>query len=226
MSIFKKKKKTSITSIINSFDHCSVINSKTIMDADSNGEKSVWLNPNNQKCFNYGNFELQDFIDWSNGTGKIVKGETQDEKDKFMEYAEARKTLDSSLFIYFDYLDLIDDTKLTAPSTLNQNFDWINRDNDDMSIVKSLLSSFVPELVRELSYMKVEDVKKQHQAGFWPISKSLSLLGYTYIGASNTPTEIRNISWAWNLVFAKAYYLHLLESDVKIPDIKFVHEYK
>jgi len=54
------------------------------LDNDGTGIKiKIWLNPNNQKCFNYGWFEYQDFYDWLEGKGNIVKGKTNETKKSF-----------------------------------------------------------------------------------------------------------------------------------------------
>ena len=58
------------------------------LDTDGEGQKiRIHLNPNNQKCFNFGWFEYQDYYDWLEGKGKIVKGKTDEEKKKFWDVA-------------------------------------------------------------------------------------------------------------------------------------------
>ena len=67
----------------------------------------AWLNPNNQISFNSGYFEKQDFLDWTEGKGKIVKGKTDEEKLLFWNHAKFLKEYTDSWIItinlkYFD----------------------------------------------------------------------------------------------------------------------------
>ena len=117
--INKPIEKRSIPELIESVSHVNPMNSESIISDWENDvisrkfpkfnqgnltNQTYWLNPNNQSCFNYGNFTHQDFIDWANGTGVVVKGNTQEQKDKFMRYEKAHSSLDLSIFIYAEHL--------------------------------------------------------------------------------------------------------------------------
>jgi len=219
--------KMSVTEIINNIAHCNAMNSKSIIEADAKREENIWLNPHNQNCFESGWYTVEDFRDWANGIGKIVKGDTPEHQAKFMEYNKAEKELDSYLFMYFNYLWMLkDDGRMNAYGTLMYKSDahFIDKSKDDMYIVQDILSSFVPEFQEDFKYRKCTDIRDEHRSMGWGIKKTLSLLGYTKIGACNTPTELTNIGWSWDLVYAKAYYLHCIETGINLPDIKFVQD--
>jgi hypothetical protein len=227
--MFKSKKKSidemSIIEIIENVKHCKPMNGSSIKVFVEKGDTNIWLNPDNQTCFESGSYNVDDFRDWAKGTGKIVKGITQEHKDKFMEYDRMVGDLDSSLFMYFKYFWMLyDNAPLQAYSSLMyySDADFIDKNKDVNDIVKDILSSFVPEFAAELEYMKIENVKDEHRKMGWGIKKVLTLLNYTNIGACNTPTVLTNIGWSWDLVFAKAYYMYLIKNNVPLPDIQFV----
>ena len=103
MGLFTKKKKAfdkpieerSIPEIIQTVLHVNPMNYKSIIEeydlhqrlktnsSHSRGLLSTnkgkyWSNPHNQTSFLSGWFTHQDFVDWANGTGSAVRGDTQE----------------------------------------------------------------------------------------------------------------------------------------------------
>ena len=54
---------------------------------DGTGNIYTYLNPSMQHCFSSGRYFLQDFEEWAKGTGRIVFGKTQEEKEEYMAIA-------------------------------------------------------------------------------------------------------------------------------------------
>jgi hypothetical protein len=103
-----------IEQLIKANSICSPMN-KLEKSIEKDGIAYYWLNPNNQKCFNFGWFSREDFIDWTNGTGKIVKGNTEEEKKKFWDVAVFEKKYDMAWAFGYHKKDfhLIDETYRT-----------------------------------------------------------------------------------------------------------------
>ena len=77
------------------------------------GNDPFYFTPSNSYCFNKGQYTIDDFYDWLEGTGRIVKGETQEEKDKFYYLHQFLEESDPYIGIttlyYYPYFDLIKD---------------------------------------------------------------------------------------------------------------------
>ena len=57
----------------------------------------------------------------------------------------------------------------------------------------------------------------------WAIGSVTYLLGLTYFGYSNKPSQ-NNSSYLRDLLIAKAYYVYLKKCNVAFPNFKFVNE--
>jgi hypothetical protein len=103
---------------------------------ERDGLALYWLNPQNQKCFNFGWFCRQDFIDWMQGTGKIVKGSTPEEKQKFWQAAcfESKYDYGWSVGYSLKYFHLLD-TKYEPKFESSGN--WMNRKIDNSLKISS-----------------------------------------------------------------------------------------
>jgi len=195
-------------------------------------DERYWSNPNNQTSFEHGHLSHQDFIDWANGTGIAVRGETQEQKDKYMRYAHAYDKLDLSVFIYAEHLHLID-----ADSKFKINYNRYNNSRrattvidlgikrESAKVIKDMFSSFVQSVLNEIKYKyqwdKDYDISKYSREisdYMHAVSTTLAYSGHGYFDACNTPTELENLSWSKDLVFAKAYSLYLEETDPGLVD--------
>jgi hypothetical protein len=191
--------------------------------------ETFWLNPNEQTAFEYGNVTHQDFIDWANGTGIIVRGETQDQKDKFMRYAKAMTQYDLSLSIYAGHLWKLDDDSPTvidygryrkngARKSIN-----LSKRRDSKDVIREMLSTFVQPSLRDIKDCiewgrDLRDISRKNKDFMYAVCQTLAKGGHGYFDACNTPTEIDNLSWSVDLVFAKAYSLYVEELDPGIVE--------
>jgi len=228
-----------IPEIIDSVKHIELINTSSVIEkweSFNNARKfpkfnvgllkreSFWVNPNNQTAFNYGNFTHQDFIDWANGTGKAIKGNVQDEKDKFMRYSKASLEYNSSVFLYIEHLHKIDNESDTVISygrswnnTTKKSINLSNR-RDSITVIREMLSTFVQPTLNDIKESikwgrDVSDVRRTNKDFMNGVCQTLAKGGHGYFDACNTPTTLDNLSWSSDLVFAKAYSLYLEEID-------------
>jgi hypothetical protein len=248
LTLFKKPiEKRSIPELIETIAHIDPMNSDGIKEdcefhklakkfpvifGGSIGDNRVWMNPNNQTSFESGWLEHQDFIDWANGTGKVVRGETQEQKDKFMRYARAQNELDSYSFMYIKYLNLIDSeskAKLrwkhhSTPYTKALN---LSKRRDSAEVIKEVFSTLVPRLlvdIKEQAEWRKHDpdwvgkLRCKHTEYMHAVCDTLTIGGHGYFEACNTPCEIENLSWSRDLVWSKAYCMYLEEIDPGLID--------
>jgi hypothetical protein len=203
------------------------------LDTDGNGQKiRIWLNPHNQTCFNFGWFEYQDYYDWLEGKGKIVKGKTDEEKKKFWDVAMFEHEHDMAWAIgyYKKYFDLIDETyhpkfkkgygfysyidkpmkikKDNEKEIIAKMFGLICRDYGDTSFELTSGSNALRRMRDELMGVKI----------------TLFNLGIGYYGACNTPEEPENLSWISDICEYKAIYLSYINNNIVLPDFEFVYE--
>jgi hypothetical protein len=217
-------KAETVISILKNHPFIGAHNRETLIESIREGNEKHYLNPRHQNCFNYGSFTLDEFLMWVDGKGPIVKGRTQEEKDKFMFYAEKYEELDLNLFIYFNYLHLLkDDVQPSLPTPMHEG-EPINPNLSEEDTIRGILSSYVPSLRKDMMSMDHQNLKREWNEISWGVIKTLMLMGYGYSGANNLPEEICNLSWSKDLVYAKAYYLYLQDKGIEIPDIKYVEE--
>jgi len=200
----------------------------------TNGGVAMWLNPNNQKCFNFGWFGYPDFYDWAQGKGNIVKGKTDEEKKKFWDVAVFEIEHDMAWAIGYNkkYFDLIDDsyrpkfkkgysfyTYIDKPLKIKKEnekeiiakmFGYVCRDYGDTSFELTSTSHVLRRMRDELTGVK----------------ETLFNLGIGYYGACNTPEEIENLSWISDICEYKAIYLTYVKNNIPLPDFDFVYNYK
>jgi hypothetical protein len=237
----KPIEKRSIVELIETVPHVNPMNQSTIRESVKEGNDKHWLNPNNQTCFNSGWFTHQDFIDWANGTGPIVKGNTQDEKDKFMKYAKAYTELDLSIFIYEEYLDLLD-TNVILHGKSNHGdskyFQDLSKKPAEETIrlfLSNMAREIKDELITKIGYERycnptvdiksiIEEKRRKYNDISFNTCWTLSILGKGYFAACNAPSKIENLAWSHDLPFAVAYKEFLEEDGYELPDFKWVKD--
>lgn len=213
---------------------CSPMN--TLEFKDINGVQRAWLNPNEQECFNSGWFTEEDFKDWMRGTGKIVKGETPEEKEKFWKYATFLKEYKNGWMIRYniEYFDLLIED--TAPEK-SESFDSRSRTTKiPLKITKTnkeeIIGAIFGYMVRSLTndFIGVDGnddyILKRFRDETWGAKITLYKLGCGYFGYSNTPRSILNLAWVPDVVVAKAYYNYLKIKGVELPDFDFIIKYR
>jgi hypothetical protein len=200
----------------------------------SDGSVRLWLNPNNQKCFNYGWYTYRDYNDWLDGKGAIVKGGTQEEKDKFFEAAvfEANHAYGWAFYYHIKHFDFIDETykpKIkSGANTLYTATDKplkITRTNHDEIISKvfgGICRYYSSVYDIENNAMMLKKMGDELQGA----KETLWALGVGYSGACNLPEELQNLNFSSDICKYKAIYLNLKNSGVKLPDYDFIINYK
>lgn len=227
----EQKEENEILKLISESTICSPMNTLKF----ENGR--AYLNPNNQRCFNSGSYTVQDYRDWLNGKGNIVKGNDEEEKTLVWEYA---KFCDEYYFSYMitlnynffhlvstDYRDNYNQDAYGFNNYSNRPFTpFVYDGTNKAEFISNIFGNFVISVKSELNgtYNNngIDRVYREYQMNSWGIKKTLLLMGIGYSGATNTPEEIENLTWFSDVVFAKAYYLHLKDKGVKFPNFDFI----
>ena len=203
------------------------------LDNDNQGIKiKIWLNPYNQLCFNYGWFEYPDFYDWLEGRGKIVKGKTDEEKQKFFEVAKFENKYDYAWSIGYHkkYFPLIDDS---YHNEFKPGFGIERICKKPLKITKTnheeIISKVFGNICGYYSDLELNYTSKAHKCMHDELVGAkdvLFSLGVGYYGANNTPEEILNLAWAADLCIYKAVYRYFEINKIPLPDFDFVYSYK
>ena len=151
-----------------------------------NEEPTTFMNPRNQTCFRHGRFTIDDFLDWENGTGKVVRGESQEEKDIVMDVVRFdEKHAYSYLFsTYFHDFDLIGDFGINT---------------EESSIASALYG------VSRYYYDYKNIARMRHELD--GAAMALEEVGIGYFGAVNT-SDPKNLSYMKDVARSKALYLY------------------
>jgi len=207
---------------------------ETVLDNDDGqGMRTrIWLNPDNQTCFNAGWFSYQDFYDWMEGKGKIIKGKTPEEKQKFWDVAVFMYENDYAwAFGYhmkdFKYIDEtyhpemkqgyfsnrwaktpLKITKTNHADIISKAFGNVCRYYGDTYVKPEYNSHLLTKMREELDGVK----------------STLYMLGVGYYGAINTPEEPENLSWVADICLYKAAYLYYVKNNIQLPDFEFVYK--
>jgi len=198
-----------------------------------NGEIRIWLNPHNQKCFNSGWFTYQDFYDWSNNTGKIVKGDTDEEKQKFIEVAVFEQTHDYGWSIFYNkgFFHLIDET---FHIELKPGYGMYRTAKNSLKITKTNHAEIIGKVMGSICryYMDLEitynsNAQRKMHDELVGAKETLFMLGVGYYGANNLPEDPENLQWIADICMYKAVYLYYYKKyNGKLPDFDFVLKYK
>jgi hypothetical protein len=211
---------------------CSPMNQLTESEIQKGGGVHIWLNPNNQRCFNYGWFEYQDYYDWLEGRGKIVKGKTDEEKQKFFEVAKFEKEHDYGWTVssYKKYFPLIDDsyypkfkTGYSVERACDKPLKLTSKNHEE------IISKVFGSICGYYSDLKItcnSNAQKCMHSELVGAKETLFALGIGYYGANNTPEEILNLAWAADLCLYKAFYRYFEINNIPLPDFDFVYNYK
>jgi hypothetical protein len=199
-----------------------------LRESNINNGIRIWLNPNNQVCFNFGWFTFQDFYDWMNGNGNIVKGKTDEEKKKFWDVAvfDKEHNLAWAIGYYKKHFDLIDDTyypigigfnrKVKTPLMITKN----NHKKIISKVMGSVCGYYGDTTVEIKSGENGYTRMIQELQG---VKETLYALGVGYYGASNIPEEIENLSWIADICVYKAAYLYFVKNKIQLPDFDYVY---
>ena len=206
----------------------------------------VWINPHNQTCFNSAWCSPKDLQDWMMGTGIMVKGKNPTQKKKFWKYAvleaeDNNHIMWSILYHYKDFEKFSTDfnphnhkgwgmeTQIRKPIKMRANplRDSLEEKIRQEKIIIDMFAPFVDEIYRELEYREWQNIRHSYDKEFYGVKRTLYCLGVGYFGACNTPEEIENLSWVTDIVYAKAYYKHMVERlKLEMPDFNFINNHR
>lgn len=194
-----------------------------------------WVNATPQNCFNSVWASEEDLNDWINGKGRLVKGKTQEEKDKFFKYAEFSKKYDYSYMITgnYRYFNLINDSFEFKNSSnfLNHYIEnplKIYKSNH-VNLIQKIFSYHIKHLTHDIENMfirNISNIYNEWRNESYGIITTLKCLGVGYSGACNSPTDVENLIWYRDVVFSYAYYQALKNQNIELPDFDFVDKYK
>lgn len=233
---FTKKKITDLQKLQHYITESKVCKSMNTLDKEHVGEDGkvrLWLNPHNQRCFNFGWFTYQDFYDWLKGTGVIVKGGTQKVKDKFFEAAtfEAEHRMGWAISYYKKHFGFIDETYY--PKRKLNGYDLNDVVDKPLKITKTNHAEIIGKIFGDIcNYYSEYDIEENQNISrrmedeLQGAKHTLYSLGVGYSGACNIPEEVINLNFAADICRYKAIYLYLLKTGVKIPDYDFLNTYK
>lgn len=202
----------------------------------------VWINPNNQTCFNSGWCSEKDLRDWMEGKGILVKGDTPEEKKKYWDYAKLEASDNNhivwSILYHWRWFKKFDSdynphshkkTNSYRLSTIERPIiipkkvkdDRINKANEEEVIIK-MFFPYINEILSDLEYLEWSNIFHKYEKEFYGVKRTLYCLGIGYFAACNTPEEISNLSWVTSLVQAKAYWIHLQKNGSELPDFEWL----
>lgn len=197
----------------------------------------TWVNPNHQDSFNFGWFGEDDLRDYLNGTGRIIKGKNQKEKDLFIEHAHFLDNVHQAWVIacnheHFDKIKPYD-LKSSFSGGITRRIEnplKITKKNHE-EVIAHMFWHFVETLMGDfesfggIATKDVYDrISREYRDNSYGMIIALISLGVGFTGACNTPTIVENLSWYRDVVFAYAYHKHLTKHGVKMPDFEFVRK--
>jgi hypothetical protein len=207
---------------------CKPMNDLKESSHGTNGGVAMWLNPHNQKCFNFGYFGYPDFYDWLEGKGNIVKGDTDEEKRKYYDVAVFEATHDYGWGIGYNkkFFSLLDETYY--PKSKQFSFDRqvekplkIGKANhgDIIGKVFGSICGYYSDMEMKYNSNATQRMQNELQGA----KETLYALGCGYYGANNLPEDVENLNWCADLCVYKTLYLYLLKNDYVLPDFDFVY---
>jgi hypothetical protein len=205
-----------------------------LADGNNGLKTKIYLNPNNQKCFNYGWFEYQDYYDWLEGKGNIVKGKTDEEKKKFWDVAVFEEEHDMAWAFGYNkkFFDLIDETYRPETKT-SYSIERackkplkITKDNHKEIIAKIFgnVCRWYGDTTTEIT--SGSNARRRMNDELSGVKETLFSLGIGYYGANNIPEDPENLSWIADICEYKAAYLYFINNKIPLPDFDFVYNYK
>ncbi len=222
-----KLNKNKIEKIVSKNSLCKPMNDLTKNSKDSNGNIVYWLNPDDQTCFNYGWFTEQDFLDWTNGIGKIIKGKTIEEKQKFWDLAQFKNKYCYGWAIgyYQKYYYMIDENYHTEYDRRSGNKNPLKINSKNHVEIISKCFGSVTRWYSDI-YLEYNSYHNtQIEAEITGIKATLFDFGVGYFGACNTPEEPENLNWICDIAKYKSQYLYLQKQNIVFPDFDFVYNY-
>ena len=220
--------KLTVSEIIQNVEHCGACNWKSITEDEQAGKKEFYLNPNQQACFNYGRFTKQDFVDWANWEGKIIKGKTAKTKAKFIHYAKAYADPECGWSpLYGSRWSHLFTGKYLQAKNHSTKYDLLDqKELTSAEIINLIYSSAIFTMVEELTYVTDKDKhRRDWREESYGIAKTLVLLGHGEFLYSNTPEILTNLAWVNDTAYRVAQYRYLVKhKNYEFPDVEWVEK--
>jgi hypothetical protein len=184
----------------------------------------LWMNPYNQGHIKSGYFTKQDFIDFMNGEGKCIEGDTNVEKKLRFDLVIWCENNEANLIEYhYNFFHLVKESSpiKTNPLDYYQSRKLSNLNNlnnyDCNNVIKNAFARHIPSFIDDLNYIKEENLRKSWNTLTYGIIATLVDMGIGYIGAINTPEQIENLSWYKELVWEYIFYKNLKLQNLTKP---------
>jgi len=235
---------------------CRPINDpKKDVDPRKDPDFRVWINPNNQFCFNSMWCTEQDLRDWMEGKGPMVKGKNAKEQKKYWDYAvfeatpiklddynnKAITNIQWSIKYHWKWFKEFNSDfnphnhggygmNMNIKNPLNlkgiRSKDMDNKDEADRRVIMDMMVPYIKEIEKDLEYRSWDSMRHEMEKELFGIKRTLYAMGIGFFGACNTPEDIRNLSWVTSLVFAKGMYLYLKKIGYPMPDFEWLSKRK
>jgi len=221
ISYKNKREQKRVLALIEKSPACKAQNELTFND-----QGKCWIN-SQSAYFNSGWYTIEDLKEWLNGTGKIVKGETDAEKAKFFEAANFTYLAVHDYSIHYHYMSF--GLLIVNPISRNYGKELVTKkitSKNHAEIICNVLGHYVNYAAEDLS--SVRDKNKMVTEilhNLYGIKVCLYNLGLGYFGAVNTGDPI-NLNYVCDLAFSKIIHDAAKLENIKLPDFDFVINYK
>jgi len=192
------------------------------------GQDLCWINPNDQDSLSAGWFNEQDLLDFLQGKGRIIKGRTDEEKQKFWDYHVFHQTYPQAWCLYWYNIKHFD--AVIEWQSKRQQLSGINsRCANPLSVKETNHRIVIGKIFGEKCYQlaldlmdnghtkeSFERILSMYRHEIWGVKKTLFNLGLGYFGCSNTPQEVENLNWIAEIAEYKAIYLFFISKKIVI----------
>lgn len=217
------------------------IDDKSSFDVNGgNGGKKWYINPSPQELFNSGSYTVEDFKMLLEGKGPIIKGTTDDEKEKYFKALIFYQKYNDVLIYYFKYFHYFDNCETLIED--HQSFGYlvfknpISKDKNPKAIMGTIYYNWALYICREFEahyidpLVNFEDLKNKvnvikelwREQGFG-VQKTLRALDIGYFGASNEE-NVENHAFMQDLAFYYGYYIYLQKNGIEMPDFTMIEK--
>lgn len=234
------KKENEILDKVNALDWLQWQVSKSDFREDNEGEKFWYINPSPQELLNFGSYTIDDFELLLDGKGPIVKGKTDDEKEKYFKALTFYRDYGQSLTFYAKSFHLFNECETLVEDydrTLHLVFkNPVNKDKHPKAIMQILYYNWALYICRELDASWIDplvdfkDLKNKERVVFenwrnerYGVQKTLRALDIGYFGACNQE-DAENHGFMQDLAFYYGYYMYLQQHGVEMPDFEMINK--
>lgn len=184
---------------------------------DSVDTISIWLNPKNQAHLNSGWISFKDIEDWVEGLpGAVIKSREHWEELKYMcaHKGYPIHSIAYNLPFFIGKCDL----ETEHPNDMSVQLEPCVKGKLPKytlkliaSIVKREVQSDIRTQLLRTPFSEINNISRQCEEYLHGFFNALTLSGYGYYGASNTPVEYENVCWFRDLLIDEAFWDVMVE---------------